>query len=156
MKIRTRARYSLRFMIALGKLSPNGDPVGLGDISKQSGISRRYLDHLVVPLKNASLIRGRSGRAGGYVLAKTADEITLRRIIEAAIGPIAITDCAVEPELCMFSDFCSCRDLWALINQRITGVLEEYTLADTLNDSWPAKVRDELREPDAGRSLSKH
>lgn len=156
MKIRTRARYSLRFMIALGKLSSNGEPVGLGNISKQSGISRRYLDHLVVPLKNASLIRGRSGRAGGYVLARTADEIKLAHIIEAAIGPIAITECAVEPELCMYSDFCSCRDLWTLINRRITGVLEEYTLADTLSDSWPAKVRDELREMDAERPLLKH
>jgi Rrf2 family cysteine metabolism transcriptional repressor len=156
MKIRTRARYSLRFMIALGKLSSPGEPVGLGDISRQSGISRRYLDHLVVPLKNASLIRGRSGRAGGYVLARTAEAIKLGDIIEAAIGPVAITDCAVEPELCIFSDYCNCKDLWTLINRRITAVLDEYTLADMLSDSWPAKIRDELRKLDTERSLVHH
>ncbi len=156
MKIRTRARYSLRFMIALGKLSSDGDPVGLGDISRQSGISRRYLDHLVVPLKNASLIRGRSGRAGGYVLAKQTNEIKLGDIIEAAIGPIAITDCAVEPELCMFSDFCNCKDLWMLINHRITAVLDEYTLADMLNQSWSKKVKEELHKMDEKRSLVTH
>lgn len=149
MKIRTRARYSLRFMIALGKLSSQGEPVGLGSISHHSGISRRYLDHLVVPLKNASLIRGRSGRAGGYVLARTADEIKLGDIIEAAIGPIAITDCAVQPELCMFSAYCSCRDLWTLINRRITSVLDEFTLADMLSESWPGKVQAELQRLDA-------
>ena len=143
-------------MIALGKLSSNGEPVGLGDISQHSGISRRYLDHLVVPLKNASLIRGRSGRAGGYVLARTADEIKLGNIIEAAIGPVAITDCAVEPELCIFSDYCNCKDLWMLINRRITAVLDEYTLADVLSDNWPAKVRVELHKMDAERSLVHH
>jgi Rrf2 family protein len=156
MKIRTRARYSLRFMIALGKLSTKADPVGLGDISRQSGISRRYLDHLVVPLKNASLIRGRSGRGGGYVLAKNAEEIKLGDIIEAAIGPIAITDCAVEPDLCMFSDYCNCRDLWTLINRRITAVLDDYTLADMLSDSWPATVQEELHKMDVERSLVHH
>jgi Rrf2 family protein len=143
-------------MIALGKLSSHGEPVGLGDVSLHSGISRRYLDHLVVPLKNASLIRGRSGRAGGYVLAKTAEEIKLGDIIEAAIGPVAITDCAVEPELCMFSDYCNCRDLWTLINRRITAVLDEYTLADMLSDSWPAKVQEELHKMDAERNLVHH
>ena len=156
MKIRTRARYSLRFMIALGKLSFNGEPVGLGDISKHSGISRRYLDHLVVPLKNASLIRGRSGRAGGYVLAKTTDEIKLGDVIEAAIGPMAITDCAVEPEQCIFSEFCNCKDLWLLINRRVTAVLDEYTLADMLSTAWPAKVQEELRKMDDERNLVRH
>ena len=85
------------------------------------------------------LFDGRSGRAGGYVLARTADEIKLGDIIEAAIGPVAITDCAVEPELCIFSDYCNCKDLWMLINRRITAVLDEYTLADMLSESWPAK-----------------
>lgn len=143
-------------MIALGKLSSEREPVGLGDISRQSGISRRYLDHLVVPLKNASLIRGCAGRAGGYVLAKTADEIKLGDIIEAAIGPIAITDCAVAPELCIFSEFCSCKDLWVLINRRVTAVLDEYTLADMLSTSWPAKVQEELHKMDDQRHLVTH
>ncbi len=143
-------------MIALGKLSSDGEPVGLGDISRQSGISRRYLDHLVVPLKNAALIRGRSGRAGGYVLSKQTDEIKLGDIIEAAIGPIAIADCALEPELCIFSDFCNCRDLWRLINRRITAVLDEYTLADMLSKSWPEKVKEELHKMDVERSLVTH
>ncbi len=156
MKMRTRARYSLRLMVALGRLSAHGEPVGLGDISRQSGISRRYLDHLVVPLKNASLVYGRSGRAGGYVLAKQTDEIKLGHIIEAAIGRIAITDCAVEPRLCIFSEFCNCKDLWMLINRRITGVLDEYTLADVLSDSWPERVREELRKMDSERSTVTH
>lgn len=153
MKIGTRARYSLRFMVTLGKLSSNGEPVGLGEVSRNAGISRRYLDQLVVPLKSASLIRARAGRAGGYVLAQPAEDITLGDIIEAAIGPVAVTECAIAPEMCIAAEFCDCRELWVLISRRFTAVLNQYTLADMLSDTWPAKVRQELQETDPGREL---
>ena len=152
MKIGTRARYSLRFMLALGRLSSHAEPVGLGIISRYARIPRRYLDQLVVPLKNASLVRGRSGRGGGYVLAKSPKQIKLRDIIETAIGPIALTDCVAEPESCLASDFCKCRDLWALISCRIGEVLDEYTLEDMLKQGWPSKVQRELETFEAGRT----
>jgi Rrf2 family cysteine metabolism transcriptional repressor len=153
MKIGTRARYSLRFMIALGRLSSGEEPVGLGDVSRVAGISRRYLDHLVVPLKSASLIRSRAGRGGGYVLARPPERIKLGDIIEAAVGPIAVTECAVVPEMCIAAEFCDCRDLWVLINRRITAVLNDYTLADMLSENWPAMVRLELRKTEREHEL---
>ncbi|UCG87649.1 MAG: Rrf2 family transcriptional regulator [Gemmatimonadota bacterium] len=155
MKIGTRARYTLRFMIALGRLSSKGEPVGLGEVSRSSGISRRYLDHLVVPLKSASLIRAKAGRAGGYVLARPADDIRLGDIIEAAIGPIAVTECAVDPEACIAAEFCDCRELWMLINRRITAVLNDYTLADMLSETWLARVQHELRKADHEPELAR-
>jgi Rrf2 family protein len=140
-------------MIALGKLSSDGEPVGLGEVSRNAGISRRYLDHLVVPLKDASLIRARAGRAGGYVLAQPAEDIRLGDIIEAAIGPIAVTECAVAPEMCIAAEFCDCRELWVLINRRFTAVLNDYTLADMLSETWPAQVRKELRKAEPEHEL---
>lgn len=151
--IGTRARYSLRFMLAVGKLSINGEPIGLGEISHHSGISRRYLDQLVVALRNASLVHGRSGRSGGYVLARAPDDIKLSDIIEAAIGPIAITDCVSEPESCLSGEFCKCRDLWTLISYRIKAVLDEFTLADMLDQDWPAEVQRELAAIGSERHL---
>ena len=40
--------------------------------------------------------------------------------------------------------FCNCQGLWSLINHKITQVLNEYSLADILDEGWPKKVRDEL------------
>jgi len=145
MKLTTRARYSLRMMMAITKLSFEGKPVGLGDVAKQCGVSRGYLEQLVPALKNAKLVRSQSGRSGGYALARNPDEIKVGSIIEAAIGPVSVTECATEPETCLHSEFCNCRGLWALINHRITQVLNEYSLADILDKNWPKKVQQELQ-----------
>jgi Rrf2 family protein len=144
MKIRTRARYSLRMMMTIAKLSDNGDTIGLGEVAKHCGISRRYLEQLVSALRNASLLRAVPGRGGGYALAKDADQIKVREIVEAAIGPIAIADCLGDTENCIQSDFCSCQALWKLINHHITTVLEEHTLADVMDPEWRTQILREI------------
>ncbi|MCP4600467.1 MAG: Rrf2 family transcriptional regulator [Proteobacteria bacterium] len=144
MKLKTRERYSLRMMMSIAKLSSEVSPVGLREVSEQCCISRRYLEQLVAPLKNASLLRAISGRGGGYTLARRAEEIKLGDIITAAIGPIAITECAVGSEECMHSDFCNCKSLWALINHKIMHVFYQYSLADLIDQKWPEKVSKEM------------
>jgi Rrf2 family protein len=145
MKLRTRARYSLRMMMAITKLSSEGAPVGLADVARQCGVSRGYLEQLVPALKNAKLVRSQSGRGGGYALARNPEDIKVGDIIQAAIGPISVTECATEPETCLHAEFCNCRGLWALINHRINQVLNEYSLKDILHENWPKKVQQELQ-----------
>jgi Rrf2 family protein len=145
MKLRTRARYSLRMVMAIAKLSSGNGPVGLGEVSRHCGISRRYLEQLVTPLRNAQLVRSLSGRGGGYALARNPEQIKLRDIITAAIGPIAVTDCAVDPKTCISSEYCNCQGVWALINLRINQVLNEYSLADLLDKGFQKKVQKEIQ-----------
>ena len=145
MKLGTRAKYTLRLMMGIGQLTARSHrPISLGDVSRHSGISRRYLDQLVVSLKNADLIRGRSGRGGGYTLGRPAEQITVAEILEAAIGPVNVSECVAKPDVCMQSEFCQCRLLWALINHRIAEVLNACSLADLLDHRWPSLVRVEL------------
>jgi Rrf2 family protein len=144
MKLNTRARYSLRLMMAIAKLSAKDKHVHLGEIAEHCHISRRYLDQLVSPLKNAQLVRSVPGRSGGYALAKDAADIRIGEIVEAAIGPIAVTECAASPDMCISSDYCNCRGLWALLNWKISQVLYEYSLADILEKGWDKKVRKQL------------
>lgn len=133
MKLTTRARYALRSMIQIGRMSKNGEPVSLATVSKLTSISRRYLEQLAISLKNAQLLKGVSGKGGGYVLAKSAEEIKIGEIIEAAIGPINIVDCVKQPESCLITDICECRVIYTLINDRITEVLNEFSLADLVD-----------------------
>lgn len=144
MKLRTRERYSLRMMLSIAELSSDRKPVGLRNVSEHSGISRRYLEQLVPPLRHASLLRAIAGRDGGYLLAKGPEEIKLGDIIEAALGQIAVTDCAVDTGTCTNSDSCNCKALWALINHQITQTLNEHSLADLLRDDWNSIVEGEL------------
>ncbi|MBI4832862.1 MAG: Rrf2 family transcriptional regulator [Candidatus Lindowbacteria bacterium] len=101
MKLNTRARYALRAMIQIARSSHDGKPVNLSDIAAKTSLSRRYLEQLVIPLKNASLLKGMSGKEGGYVLARPPEKIKVGDIIQAAIGPINIVQCVNDTDSCM-------------------------------------------------------
>jgi Rrf2 family protein len=138
MKISTRARYALRMMLDIGRHGDLKTPVSLTLVAERTGISRGYLEQLAMALRNARLLRAVAGRYGGYKLAAPTEDVTIRMIIEAAIGPIAVVDCVDEPETCPRSDYCECRVVYALINQRVAEVLEDFTLADLLDKRWTA------------------
>ena len=123
-------------MLDIGKHGDRRTPVSLSLVAERTGISRGYLEQLAMALRNARLVRAFSGRYGGYKLSTPAAEITVGQIIEAAIGPICVVDCVEEPDTCSRSEFCECRVVYALINKRVAGVLEDFTLADLLDPSW--------------------
>ncbi len=130
MKLSTRARYALRMMLVFARHAGNGRAVSLNRVAEECDISRRYLEQLVIGLKNGELIRGKSGQGGGYSLSRQADQIKLREIVESAIGPISIANCVLHPEICDRSDTCSCRMLYQLLNNQITSTLDSLALSD--------------------------
>jgi Rrf2 family protein len=133
MKLSTRARYALRMMTVFAKHTNGNNVISLNQVSEESRVSRRYLEQLVIGLKNNALIRGKSGKGGGYTLAQPAEEIRIRQIVESAIGPVNIVECVLNPDICLKSEFCECRVLYSLINRRITSVLDGLVLADLLD-----------------------
>ncbi|MDX2435746.1 MAG: Rrf2 family transcriptional regulator [Acidobacteriota bacterium] len=136
MKISTRGRYALRMMLDVTRHGGEKAPVSLASVSERTAISHGYLEQVALALRSAGLVRGVAGRHGGYKLAAPAHEISIRRIIEATIGPICVVDCIDEPEACLRSDYCECRVVYALINQRIGEVLDEFSLADLADPKW--------------------
>ena len=149
-KLSTRARYALRLMLEIAKQADRNIPVSLQQVARQGEMPRRYLEQLVIGLKNASLIRGVSGKIGGYCLTKPAGEIKIGAIIESAIGPVNIVDCVNDPRQCLKADVCECRLLWALINGRIADVLNEFSLADMLDKKWYRLMSQQLRPRPGG------
>jgi Rrf2 family protein len=132
-KISTRARYALRFMIDLAKHREDA-PVILRDVATRQDISKRYLDNLATGLKNASLVRSIPGRGGGYCLLRAPGDIPISEIISATIGPINVVDCVKNPEMCERADRCTSRMMWLRLNNAIDEVFDAYTLADLCQD----------------------
>jgi Rrf2 family protein len=124
-------------MVELARASNGGQKVSLGRVAKATNISKRYLEQLAIALRNASLITGVSGKGGGYLLARPADQIRVGQIVEAAIGPINIVACVLHPEQCIQVDYCECRWIYQRINTRITEVLNDFSLADLVAKNVP-------------------
>ena len=136
MKLSTRARYALRMMLDVARNGGEVEPVSLASVAGRTDLSRGYLEQLALALRNARLLKGIAGRKGGYRLAAPAGEITVAQVVEASIGPINLVDCLEDPASCPRSDFCECRVVYRLINNRVVEVMQEYTLADLLDPSW--------------------
>ncbi len=138
MKLSTRSRYGLRLLIELA-VSGSDDAVFLGDIARNQDISEKYLSKLVIPLRSAKIITSRRGANGGYLLARSPQEITMREIVEALEGDLNPVDCVKSDEACDKAALCASRDVWVALNAQISGFLEGITLASVV-DNYKQKL----------------
>ncbi len=136
MKLSTRGRYGLRALIDMAQSDEKG-PIATHTIAERQGISERYLEQLMVPLKRAGLVKSVRGSQGGYILGRDPEQITAGDIIRVLEGPIAPVDCVSEnnPEICQREDYCVTRELWSKVRDSIATVLDAYTLADLAREN---------------------
>jgi len=133
-------------MLDICRHSEDDKLVHLREIADRNNLSKGYLEQLAVPLKNAQLIRGFSGRTGGYRLGRPPEGISILEIIEAIIGPINVVECIQRPDECLMLDLCECRSLWRLLNYRIVDVLSEYSLKDLCEKEGQKRIKQALKQ----------
>lgn len=136
MKLSTKGRYGLRAMLDLALYTDDG-PITTRAIAEHQGISERYLEQLLIPLKTAGLVKSIRGSQGGYILGRKSDKITVGDIIRVLEGPIAPVECVneVNPEECQRADYCVTKVIWSEVRDAIVGVLDKYSLADLVDES---------------------
>jgi len=111
-------------------LRNNNKPVQLKDIAECQEISLAYLEHLVIPLVSAGIIKSTRGVHGGIELAKSPEEIKLLDILEALEGPLAPVHCLKDKKSCARSSSCATRDVWDDMKKAMEKVLKASTLLD--------------------------
>ncbi len=89
LRISRRMDYALRLMVAIAR-APYGTYTPAPRVGPELGIPRPFLVKVVGDLKRGGLILTAAGRNGGIRLARPADKITLRHIVEAVEGPILL------------------------------------------------------------------
>lgn len=119
MKFSTRAEYGLMAMTNLAKVYPQQK--NLTVISREEGISLKYLEQLATVLRRKNLIRSTKGKQGGYVLAKRPDRMTIGEIVEALEGPIAPMRCVGK--FCNRAKTCSSNIVWEKVSSQIKKTL---------------------------------
>lgn len=91
MKISTRGRYGVRFLIDVAEQGLDTHTT-LAEISKRQDISSAYLGQIAVSLKRAGYIRSIKGSNGGFILAKPPSEIQLHDVLSNLEGDLTIVD----------------------------------------------------------------
>ncbi|OWZ82807.1 RrF2 family transcriptional regulator [Natranaerobius trueperi] len=147
MKLSTRGQYGVRALVQLSYNYEKG-PLSLREISEIEGISYQYLEQIFLDLKKHYLVKSLRGAKGGYVLAKPPNNITVGDIIKVVEGPIAPVSCVDNSENndCDRSSICAPRNVWKELRDRITEVLDEFTLEDLVSDSSNEKSGGDYNE----------
>lgn len=135
MRLTTKSRYGTRLILDLGVYGAE-KPVPLGDVSKRQNISLKYLEQLTVKLKKAGLIKSQRGAAGGHMLAKPPEEITIGMIVRTLEGTIQITDCAEDSDnacgVCNRAGDCLSRWVWIETSNAMFDCLDNITVEQLL------------------------
>jgi len=147
MQLSKRGEYGLRAMIRLAHTKPNGQlPVmQIGVIAEQERIPVKFLEQILLSLKNSGLLQSKRGNTGGYYLAKPSSEIMLGQIIRILDGTLAPIRCvskmAYEPCSCPDEKTCGLRIVMGDVRNAIAGILDYTSLADVFFRETAAKNR---------------
>ena len=136
MKLSTRSRYGARILVDLARHTDQG-PVQIGEISKRQDISVKYLEQLIRPLKQASIVTSVRGPKGGHLLAKKPEEISLGQIVRLFEGQSELVECISNPEQCNMSDDCQVRLAWKDATRVLYEKLDNTSIADLLDGNDP-------------------
>ena len=148
MRLSKRGEYGLRAMIALAEPAKKGDApqmMQIKEIALREGISAKFLEQILLALKNNGLLHSKMGVGGGYYLARSASEITLGQIFRVLDGPVAPIKCvsqmSYEPCGCPGEETCGLRMVMGDVRNAIADILDTTSLADVVKRQGSLKKK---------------
>jgi len=132
-----KAKYALRAVMVLARNERK--LMQTRAIAKSADVPHKFLEAILSDLKNHGMVASKRGMLGGYQLSRPADVITVGDIIRIMDGPLAPIRCAsvtaYQPcEDCPDETTCVIRDVMKDVRVAISGVLDQRTVADLLNN----------------------
>ena len=132
MRVSTRGDYASRALLSLALHESPAVPTSVRDLAERTGLPQPYLEQILLALKSVGLVRSKRGVGGGYVLARTAETITLAEVVSAVDGPIVAGDFGPPHQdgACDHEGQCVLLGVWADVGSHMREHLASYTLAD--------------------------
>ena len=110
-----------------------GAYIPLKDIAERQEISKKYLEIIVKDLVKGKLIKGSSGKGGGYMLSRKPEEYNIGEILEMTEGPFASVAClAPDAEKCPRASKCKTLRMWSEFDKTVHDFFYSKKLTDLL------------------------
>ena len=146
--ITQKMKYALKALLVLGDESrlERPRPLTIEAIARESGTPKRFLEQILLELRNAGFVASIRGRSGGYALIKPAEEISISELLRMIDGPIAPLPCLSRKayqrcEDCTDEASCRLRRVFAEVFWSYLILIDSLSLADMLkSDSVAAGV----------------
>ena len=137
--ITQKMKYALKALLALADeaAKPRPEPLTIEEIARRSGTPKRFLEHILLEIRNAGVIASTRGRSGGYTLVKAPSEISISEMLRLIEGPIAPLPCLSRSayqrcEDCKDEATCRIRKVFAEVFWSYLLIIDSLTLEDML------------------------
>ena len=131
-----KTKYAIRALIALGE-NFGGDSMNILTISQKEKIPKKFLEQILLEMRNAGFLFSKKGAGGGYSLLKNPAEINLVQVMRLTGGPIAQLPCVSlnfyrRCEECKEEATCGIRATFMSVRDATLKILSETTIADLI------------------------
>ena len=139
-----KAKYALKATLVLAERYGEG-PVLISEIAAPEGLPRKFLELILLELKNQGLLQSKKGKGGGYAPAKPPDMITVGQVVRIIDGPIAPLPCVSRTayrrcDECVDERTCGIRMVMKDVREATANILDSTTLADVIRRADAVKA----------------
>lgn len=141
-----KTKYALKAVTALAKSYGQG-PVLISELASSERIPKKFLEVILLELKNNQVLDSKKGKGGGYFLGRSPKEITFGEVIRVLEGPLAPLPCVSQTayrrcDECVSEQFCELRLVMKEVRDSTARVLDHTTFQDAIERSETAKTKD--------------
>jgi Rrf2 family protein len=150
MRVSAKSDYALRALIELAS-RPAGVAVTAEELGRRQEIPHGFLQAILAELRRAGLVRSQRGQAGGWLMARLPEDVTVADVIRAVDGPL-VNVYGIRPEAISYKE--STRGLqlvWIAARSSLRDVLERVSIRDLADGALPEPVVARTRDEDAWR-----
>lgn len=131
-----KSKYALRALLALAQKRKEG-PVLIADLAREEKIPKKFLELILLELKNKGILQSKKGKGGGYFLDKKPDEVHLGEVIRALDGSLAPLSCVSQMahrkcDECENEFTCGLRSVMQEVRDSTAKILDGTTLTDLI------------------------
>ncbi|MGE4286098.1 MAG: Rrf2 family transcriptional regulator [Phycisphaerae bacterium] len=130
--------YALRVLFTLVEHYGRG-PIPIRELARRNEVPKRFLEHIMLDMKTQGWVRSSMGKQGGYVLAKSPDQITAGEVVRHFDGVLAPIGCVSvrHYEHCDQEPVCRFRRLFLDVRNYAAQLMDNATL-DSIFRGIPA------------------
>ena len=140
-----KTKYGLRALLYLARQENQG-PVLISELAAKENIPKKFLELILLDLKNHGILQSKKGKGGGYSLSRRPEAIKLGRVIRVLDGPLAPLPCAsqtayVPCDECEDEKTCGIRLVMKDVRDAMATILDNTSLADVLRQVEKASAQ---------------
>ncbi len=135
--ISKKTKYGLRAVLLLAREYGRG-PLLISEVAEREGIPKKFLELILLELKNKGILQSKKGKGGGYALGKAPENVTFGQVVRALEGPLAPVPCVSQTaymkcEECRDELTCGIRIVMKQVRDATAKIVDGTTLAQVLH-----------------------